>query len=852
MPSSSVVAFFTAAGAPARVQKRSSNGNLIKSTYGNTHIVEYEYNDYGQTTKIKKNGTEKYLWSYNSTGMPFSHTDKENNRVYTYEYDSLGRIVRQFGGTLSTGANRFASQYRYDKSNNITKLTTIADGFRSAVAYTYNKENIPTKTTFDSGATQEYVYDGLNRLNSYELATDTPYTVSYNYHASDRGSYTNGNVSGTYRTTQLRQELLGDRGYVYTYDDVGNITAITEKASGSTSFNAKVSYEYDALGQLTRENNVDLNQTIVYNYDNGGNIDSKEIYAYTTATNPGTPTQTIEYTYDSTWKDKLTNYNGTAITYDNIGNPLTYRDNMSFTWNGRQMATAQVVKTENNLTTTTNISYTYDADGLRTTKQVGSTLHEYEYVGDQLVYEKRGNLKFFYQYNALGELASIKRVNAAGSEYVVYVVTNSRGDVEELRKTDGTLYARYVYDSWGNNIAVYDADGNVVTSDKTSYLAVQNPFRYRGYYYDNETGLYYLQSRYYDPVIGRFISADGQLAGVGDSVQGYNLYAYCFNNPVSASDSEGEWPNWRKLASGVMTAVTGMVAVAAVATASACASPILLATVAVAGVASMVFGASEITESFSGNNPVRDTVFKGNTKAYEATKFVSTTIASLGSGSLAKAACFIAGTTILGAWSKKNIEDISPGDYVFATDPESGETRLKKVVQTFVNETDELVYVYVNGEEIVTTPEHPFYVSNNGWVGAINLRAGDKLVLVNGEFAVVEKVQHEILEHPITVYNFEVEDFHTYYVGNIGILVHNMCDIKQTSPNQMQKQVERGQAPSTVVRVDNPKIQGQLPHIHFRDGTAMNIDGSVHDAMKGVHTLTNSERIWLFDNGWGG
>ena len=183
--------------------------------------------------------------------MPFSHIDKENNRVYTYEYDSLGRIVRQFGGTLSTGANRFASQYRYDKSNNITKLTTVADGFRSAVAYTYNNENIPTKTTFDSGATQEYVYDGLNRLNSYELATDTPYTVSYNYHASDRGSYTNGNVSGTYRTTQLRQELLGNRGYVYTYDDVGNITAITEKASGSTSFNAKVSYEYDALGQLT-------------------------------------------------------------------------------------------------------------------------------------------------------------------------------------------------------------------------------------------------------------------------------------------------------------------------------------------------------------------------------------------------------------------------------------------------------------------------------------------------------------------------------------------------------------------------------------------------------------------------
>lgn len=189
----------------------------------------------------------------------------------------------------------------------------------------------------------------------------------------------------------------------------------------------------------------------------------------------------------------------------------------------------------------------------------------------------------------------------------------------------------------------------------------------------------------------------------------------------------------------------------------------------------MAFGASEITESFTGENPIRDKVFKGNTKAYEATKFVATSMASIGTGSLAKAVCFIAGTTILSAWSKKNIEDISPGDYVFATDPETGETRLKRVVQTFVNETDELVYVYVNGEKIVTTPEHPFYVSNQGWVGAINLRSGDKLVLVNGEFAVVEKIQHEILEQSVTVYNFEVEDFHTYYVGDNLVLVHNTC-----------------------------------------------------------------------------
>ena len=757
----------------ARLMKnhyQDKNGNLTKSEYGNGYTVEYDYNAYGQTTQIKKDNQVKYLWTYNSTGMPYQHTDLENDRIYTYDYDSLGRVVRQFGNTKSTGENRFMSQYTYDVSNNVTKVVNFADGNKVTTRHTYDDENRPTKTTINSNVNYTYTYDELGRLKNYYLNLGaTKLLIEPEYYASER----NTDNKDTYQTTQIHLEKIGDRGYAYTYDDVGNIKTINKVVNKVDSGNLIVSYTYDDLGQLESEINVDLGQKIIYTYDNGGNITSKSIYAYTNGT-VGALQKTINYTYDSLWKDKLTGYTVTidgetpqsvSISYDEIGNPLTYRNGMSFTWNGRQMATANLNGTA--------VTYKYDADGLRNYKKVGNTVHEYEYVGGQLVYEKRGDLKFYYRYNALGELASIKRINSSGTEYTVYVVTNTRGDIEELRLASGTMVARYVYDTWGNTIGILDANGNQITD--TSSIAVQNPFRYRSYYYDSESGLYYLQSRYYDPVVGRFISADGQIAGVGSTVNGYNLFVYCFNNPVNASDSEGEWPNWRKLASGIATAVTGMVAVAAVATASTCAAPIIMAATAIAGIASMAFGASEITESFTGENPIRDKVFKGNTKAYEATKFVATSVASIGTGSLAKAVCFIAGTTILSAWSKKNIEDISPGDYVFATDPETGETRLKRVVQTFVNETDELVYVYVNGEEIVTTPEHPFYVSNNGWVGAINLRAGDKLVLVNGEYAVVEKVQHEILEQPITVYNFEVEDFHTYYVGESAVLVHNIC-----------------------------------------------------------------------------
>lgn len=94
-------------------------------------------------------------------------------------------------------------------------------------------------------------------------------------------------------------------------------------------------------------------------------------------------------------------------------------------------------------------------------------------------------------------------------------------------------------------------------------------------------------------------------------------------------------------------------------------------------------------------------------------------------------------------------------------------------------ESDELVHIMVNGEQITTTPEHPFYVPQKGWTSAIQLRAGDQLQLLNGEYVVIEMVQHELLESPITVYNFEVEGFHTYYVGKHAILVHNNCVVDE-------------------------------------------------------------------------
>ncbi len=148
-------------------------------------------------------------------------------------------------------------------------------------------------------------------------------------------------------------------------------------------------------------------------------------------------------------------------------------------------------------------------------------------------------------------------------------------------------------------------------------------------------------------------------------------------------------------------------------------------------------------------------------------------------GGITSKSCFVAGTEILTVAGLVAIENISEGDEVLAENPETGEKGVKRVVQTFVKQTYNLVHIYVEDEEIVTTPEHPFWEMNREWCSAIEIRAGDILKLANGKTAIVSKVYSETLSSPVTVYNFEVEDYHTYYVGEDSVLVHNWCDPKK-------------------------------------------------------------------------
>ena len=349
-------------------------------------------------------------------------------------------------------------------------------------------------------------------------------------------------------------------------------------------------------------------------------------------------------------------------------------------------------------------------------------------------------------------------------------VTNLQGDIVGISDLSNGVGANYEYDAWGKLIYTSCAAFDFYT------VMNDNPLRYRGYVYDDETGFYYLQSRYYDPVVGRFINADGQLNG---GLLGYNLFAYCENNPVMGIDPTGNSPDWDKFAMGLMLAGVGALAVTAVVLSGGTCVPLVAlgyAVLATAGTVAVGIGTSEVVESFTEVNPLKERIGEGT---YNVLKAGSILVISMGSAIIeygtSVGVCFVAGTPVQTEKGSLPIEEIEVGMQVYAHDPETGETALKEVVNTFIRESSELVHITVNGEKITTTPTHPFWVPQKGWTRATDLRAGDMLQLLNGEYVIIGRVQHELLEMPVTVYNFEVEDFHTYYVGDTEVLVHNQC-----------------------------------------------------------------------------
>ena len=382
---------------------------------------------------------------------------------------------------------------------NLTKLHQSAGGSSWVTEYTYDKDNRPV-TVKVNGKTITDSYNTAGTRSSRVYGFATPYTVSFGYLAGANGS----------KTTMLQSYRNGsDAAYTYTYDNNGNVTAISQGTKSAA-------YTYDALNQLTRVNDGFTNKTTTYTYDNAGNILERKEYAYTTGT-LGTPTATFAYEYDSEWKDKLVSYNGETISYDEIGNPLSYRG-YTMAWQGKRLESLS----GDGLTA----SYTYDEQGIRSGKTINGVTTSFSYNGSLLMAQVAPEKSLLFSYDANGQAVS---VNYNGTEY--YYLRNGQNDIVGLMDESGVRVVEYIYDAWGKLIST---TGTLATT-----LGADNPFRYRGYYYDTETGLYYLTTRYYDPEVCRFISADVYMS-TGQGVLGGNMWAYCLNNPLIYEDSQGK------------------------------------------------------------------------------------------------------------------------------------------------------------------------------------------------------------------------------------------------------------------------------------------------------------------------
>ena len=448
----------------------------------------------------------------------------------------------------------------YDSKNRVSQYSYLDGQEARTESYTYNEEDGTVKSyTVSNGDKIAVDYDALNRVSKKSVTLSGSSSPAYEVQVS----YVDKSATQTtplVKSVKYDYSASQDYLYGYEYDNIGNITRAYHQTASESVKNAG-RYLYDEQNQLEYEEVYEDGSlyTLIYTYDTYGNI--REVFkasgvGYDTVANVwmyGYPEKIGSYRYadEEGWADLLTEYNGYTLRYDEIGNPITYyspkrNEYCYMNWNGRTLLGMTAGSD--------TISYTYDADGQRTGKKVGTDSYEYIYYGDKLIsYVADGQYEMHFLYDETGSAYGFTYKSADGNGTYYYVL-NGQGDVVQLRNSAQEIVANYHYDAWGKLLSITNAAGQKITN--TNSIAYQNPIRYRGYVYDEETGFYYLNSRYYDPQIKRFINADGYIS-TGQGFEGYNMFAYCGNNPVNKVDSTGEFAIAASVAiSGLAVATT--------------------------------------------------------------------------------------------------------------------------------------------------------------------------------------------------------------------------------------------------------------------------------------------------------
>ena len=510
---------------------KNGNGRLKEMKYANGDTMKATYNQIGQMIGEKWYDSNSslvayYKYVYDNSGNIVRSIDMKSLKEYSYTYED-GVLVRSLEYDIEIGTNENITsrnlvntiRYAYDSEGKLIKKHFGISGETDKTIYYENKDNAVI-AKFSAGGkliTTHSKTDSFDRKEFEEVQLGTGcISRKFSYHI---GEVTPEHVSNEKVKSQATTNLVssieysGGRRISYEYDAEERITKVIDTVDGITE------YTYDALGQLLTEKVGEVGAetaTTTVNtmtYDNYGNILTKNGIAYTYG--------------DGQWKDLLTGYADQSITYDAQGNPTSYLGH-TLTWEkGRQLKTFD------------NISYEYNANGIRTAKTVGGVRHEYDLEGSRIIREAWNGNVIVPLYDGEDQVCGMTY-----NGELFFFHKNLQGDIIAITDQTATAIARYAYDAWGKCMILSDTSG--------CEIATVNPFRYRGYYYDAEIGMYYLQSRFYNPEVGRFVNADKYIAA-NDDQSAYMLYSYCGNCPIDRCDVVGFF--WKKIFNGIKKTV---------------------------------------------------------------------------------------------------------------------------------------------------------------------------------------------------------------------------------------------------------------------------------------------------------
>nr|WP_238437694.1 polymorphic toxin-type HINT domain-containing protein [Paenibacillus polymyxa] len=780
-------------------------GMVTSRTDGNGQRTLYDYDALGQMTSVTDPSGQQVSYVYDLAGnlKTVQFPDGQKN---VYSYDELGRrtlLEKSSGGTTLN---------IYDTDGNITRMLT---GKSEAITFQYNADGLVTEAagpdfktnyTYDSAGRRKSMTDGQGTTSYAYDPSDGALTglkypdgthISYEYNKQSRTGYVLTDAAGTSMHVQSKLDSVGRVTQMDISAGAGaaNVQSLGEASAAAGGSLDSMTFEYAPNGLLkSQASSRGLSTRFSYNGLDLSGVTVEQSgtalhqFGYERDGNKNIIGRTQNGTTDQFGYDPLNRIASEAASEKNKTYGYDPNGNRSAEGSGKVFGMKNAEYTYDSVSRLTKVSgegkevgYSYNGDGLLYERTEGGKTTRYYYdeeaklIAEAEVQGGTAKIIYAYVYDLSGQLWA-RQDKASGQ--LQYYQLNGHGDVVGLSDSSGKELNSYSYDIWGGPEKVKET--------------VPNVLRYAGEYWDDTTGLQYLRARWYDPGTARFMGEDTYQGEISNP-QSLNWYAYVANNPLGYVDPSGHelmpttkggifYTNqktaihcqrvgmgtcWNEFKAGTIqasTAVANFLIVDDINTILDPKSSAYDKTLALAGfipVGKFVKGGKLIIQLTSKEGRYVE-------------RSVELTEKNLKSAKALPCNCFTAGTKVQTDEGEKNIEDIEVGDKVLAKDEVTDEQAYKEVTHLYRNDK-EITYELTVGDQIIeTTENHPFWVEGKGWVLAADLQVGNKLQQSNGNTLTVDKINIVKHDEKVKVYNFTVDDFHTYFVSDLGIWVHNI------------------------------------------------------------------------------